>query len=679
MSFVYPYFLFALAAVAIPIIIHLFHFRRFKTIYFTNVRFLKELKEETDARQKLRNLLILLMRCLAVIFLVLAFAQPFLPAKNAKGAEGRKDVSIYVDNSFSMQATGNDVPLLEKAKQRALEIVQAYEADDRFQILSSDFEGRDQRLLSKDDAVARIGELKISHAVQPLSKVLARQKQALLLGEAKTKNSFLISDFQKNTVDIQRLADSTVTTTLVPLSAVSSRNVAIDSVWFEAPVQMPNENNVLIVKVHNYSDVAVDNIPLSATVDGQSKPAGLLNIAAGTSAYDTVNITVLNTGFHSAEVKITDYPVEFDDRYFFTFQVKEQIDILQVYNGQPNAAIEAAFRNSTYYKLNSAASGQLDYSKLRDYEAIILTDLTDVSSGLASELATYVSDGGNLLVFPGVNANLASYQTLSSALKANTLSAWEAIPRGVAYLNYDEWVFKGVFENKRENLRLPETKGNYRLSRTADSREEEVLRYRDGGAYIIKNRIGKGTFYLCAAPLNPTYNTLKDNAEIFVPLLYKTALAKGESTPLAHIIGLDNTIETANPVTTATGETVFKLKGEREEFIPEQRILGAKVFLNTANAIQDAGYYDLFLKAGETLDKFAFNYDRRESDLHYSTQEELTTLGGEMGTVVEGSQATDFKQVVGERSRGTALWKYCILFVLLFLALETALVRLFKK
>jgi len=69
MQFLYPSFLYALLALAIPIIIHLFFFRRFKKVYFTNVRFLKEIKEETSARQRLKNLLVLLMRLLARQFI----------------------------------------------------------------------------------------------------------------------------------------------------------------------------------------------------------------------------------------------------------------------------------------------------------------------------------------------------------------------------------------------------------------------------------------------------------------------------------------------------------------------------------------------------------------------------------------------------------------------------------
>ncbi|MFQ5448330.1 MAG: BatA domain-containing protein, partial [Saprospiraceae bacterium] len=165
MQFLYPNFLFALAALAIPIIIHLFYFRRFKKVYFTNVRFLKEVKEETSARQKLRNLLVLLMRCLAVALLVFAFAQPFIP-QDAEVKKGENSVSIFVDNSFSMSALSQDVPLVEKAKQRAKQIISAYAVEDRFQILTNDFEGRHQRLVSKEEAIGLVEEIKVSPAVR---------------------------------------------------------------------------------------------------------------------------------------------------------------------------------------------------------------------------------------------------------------------------------------------------------------------------------------------------------------------------------------------------------------------------------------------------------------------------------------------------------------------------------
>jgi len=95
MQFLHPTFLYALLALAIPIIIHLFYFRRFKKVYFTNVKFLKEVKEETSARRKIRNLLVLLSRLLALAFLVFAFAQPFIP-QDVEVKKGLKSVSVFM-------------------------------------------------------------------------------------------------------------------------------------------------------------------------------------------------------------------------------------------------------------------------------------------------------------------------------------------------------------------------------------------------------------------------------------------------------------------------------------------------------------------------------------------------------------------------------------------------------
>ncbi len=116
MQFVYPAFLFALAAIVIPIIIHLFHFRRYKKIIFSDLRFLKEVQEQNKSKQKLKDLLVLLARILAIIFLVLAFAQPFIPAQHSSMIKGQKAISIFIDNSFSMNNEGPEGNLLETVR-----------------------------------------------------------------------------------------------------------------------------------------------------------------------------------------------------------------------------------------------------------------------------------------------------------------------------------------------------------------------------------------------------------------------------------------------------------------------------------------------------------------------------------------------------------------------------------
>lgn len=675
MQFLYPGFLFALSALAIPIVIHLFYFRRFKKVYFTNVRFLKEVKDETSSRRRLRNLLVLLMRCLAVAMLVFAFAQPFIP-QDVEVKQGENAVSVFVDNSFSMSALSEEAPLVEKAKQRAKEIISAYAEEDRFQVLTNDFEGRHQRLVSKEEAIGLVEEIKSSPAVRSLTQVLARQAQALGSGKASNKVSYVISDFQKNTSDLDNFKDTVLTVNLVPLQAVQEKNVSIDSAWFEAPVQMMGQPNSLVIKVKNWSNEAVENVRLTVKYDGETKPVGELSIAANSSVVDTVSINIPTPGWHEAELGITDYPVQFDDHYFFTYHVAEVVRVLAINEQAPSPYLEAAFKGISYFQVTNQPAGQLDYSRLPAYQLIVVNGLATISSGLAQELKQYVANGGNVLVFPAANANVGTYNAFLSSVPANELQAFEPLERNVADVNTEEFVFKDVFENKSANLKLPVTKGNFRLNNLASRGEEKLLTYRDGSTFLGKFKSGQGMLYLCASPLSPDYSNLANSGEIFIPMLYKMAISSARGRSIAYTIGKDETIEADNAV--RGGESVYKMKGTAEEFIPQQRIVASKVFLGVQNQVPEAGYYDLFLTPDSVLAKFAFNYDRRESDLAYLDAEVLKEQAGPNVSVLTGAAAADFSEVVSDRSKGLVLWKWCIIIALLALGAEVLLLRLWK-
>jgi hypothetical protein len=132
------------------------------------------------------------------------------------------------------------------------------------------------------------------------------------------------------------------------------------------------------------------------------------------------------------------------------------------------------------------------------------------------------------------------------------------------------------------------------------------------------------------------------------------------------------------------GESVYKMKdgakegAVSEEFIPQQRIVASKVFIGLQNQIFEAGYYDLFLNADSTLSKFAFNYDRRESDLSYLTDDDLKEKAGKNVSILTSNAAADISAEVSDRSKGVVLWKWCIIIALLALAAEVLLLRFWK-
>jgi hypothetical protein len=189
--------------------------------------------------------------------------------------------------------------------------------------------------------------------------------------------------------------------------------------------------------------------------------------------------------------------------------------------------------------------------------------------------------------------------------------------------------------------------------------------------------VEQGNLYLCAAPLNTAYNDLVRNGEIFIPLLYKTAISSGQTRPVAYTIGKDDQIEF--PITQTTGnETVYKLKGKAEEFIPEQRTIGAKAILGVSQQIPEAGFYELFLNPGEQLYQYAFNYDRQESDLTYLNTDELQNKVGPSTSVLDISDSSYLTQTIEEISQGIVLWRWCIVLALIFLGIEVLLLRFWK-
>lgn len=627
-------------------------------------------------RSRLRNLLVLLTRLLALAALIFAFAQPFLPKNDQALTKGQKAVSVYLDNSFSMSAENDRAPLIEVAKDRARDIVNAYGVEDRFQVISNEFAGKHQRLVGQEEALSMIDEVVVSPASRQLGRVLERQQTALNRGNLQNQVAYQISDFQRSITDLAAPEDSTLQLNLLPLQAIQERNVAIDSAWFDAPIPQLNQNNLLLVKVRNYSDEDLDNIRLSLRYEGQNKPEGILSIPARSYKIDSVYINIERPGVGRAELQITDYPIQFDDSYFVTFNVADRVKVLNINNGSSDRNLQAALNGLSVFQPTFTDAGQIDYGTLGEYQLIILSQLDQVSSGLGSRLSEYVNDGGNLLVFPPKTANLASYRSFLAGLPADELQDYQAKTREIDYINTSEFVFRDVFDNRGAALRLPTTQGNFPLTRMGSRQQEVLLRYRDGSAAMAKFNIDQGNVYLSAAPLDVSENNLALNAEVFIPMLYKMAISTGRRRPVAYVIGSDEVIET--PRRQATAELVYKLKGPEGEFIPEQRIIGNRIFLGVGNQVPAAGYYDLLLQEDEVIDAFAFNYDRRESALDYFTPDELQEKVGSRVQLIDASNEAAFANSIEENEQGTSLWRYFIWAALLFLLVEVLLLRFWK-
>ena len=164
MEFLYPNMLFALFALIIPIVIHLFNFRKHKTVYFSNTSTLKTIERETAKTKKLKHILVLVSRMLFVAALVIAFAFPY--KKDNKAVNNNVDnlIAVYIDNSMSMQSLSSEKTLFEDSRTSALQLVENLNQAQKFILLSNDRSPKNEYPMNKDEMIIRLNEMSVEAA-----------------------------------------------------------------------------------------------------------------------------------------------------------------------------------------------------------------------------------------------------------------------------------------------------------------------------------------------------------------------------------------------------------------------------------------------------------------------------------------------------------------------------------
>ena len=677
MEFLYPGFLWALLAVLIPVIIHLFYFRRFRKVYFSNIRFLKEIKEETTNTNKLKNLLILLSRILAIIFLVMAFAQPYLPEGEnvSKGATG---VSIYIDNSFSMQSMSEDVSLIEKAKKTARDIVEGYSENSNFQILTNELFGEDQRWLDKKNALEKISTIALNPKIQSIKNIMNRQNQAFSLNGAENKHVYWISDFQRSVFDIStEAADSSVEYNLVILQAVREKNISIDSCYWEKPLTLNNYVNKLFIKMTNNSEENVENIPLSLEYNKETLPLGKFNIRASSTVVDTIDIRIKSKGWNEAKISLKDYPVIFDDEYYFTFNVPEKIKVLNINESKGiNRYLSSAFGSDQYFEFSYSDINKVDYSSLDKNQLVILEDIESISTGLSGSLLNAMKNGLNVLMFPGKNANITSINSFLSAAKSNILSEYQEITIEANKLNQSEFVLQDVFDRISGNIPPVTVKGKFKMSNLQTRNKYDIIKFRNGESLISRYEVGNGQLFLSSSPFAAEINDLAQNPDLFVPMLFKMSISNAGAEKLSLTIGLDKIIEL--PKIELKKDSYLKIVGKDQEFIPKQVPTSTNFLLDEGGNIHKAGIYSV-IQGDSILRKIAYNYNRQESKLEYADIDQISEkLNNNVKIFDNKNKNYNFTKMINAKQRGVELWKWAIILALLFLAIEILLLRFWK-
>ncbi|KUJ59965.1 hypothetical protein AR687_20295 [Flavobacteriaceae bacterium CRH] len=642
MHFKQPEILYFLFLLIVPILVHLFQLRRFKTSYFTNVRFLKELAVQTRKSSKIKKRLLLATRLLLLTCVILAFAQPFFEAKDSKNASN--EMYIILDNSFSMQAKGKKGEFLKRAVQELLENTPETA---QFSLLTNTENYWNTDIKSSKSALQN---LKYSATPFELSSIMAKVKAHK---SAHKKDIVIITDAVGLAEKDVKNIDTEEKPYFLISEAEQKNNVAIDSVYINQTLENFYEISV------NLSAYGEDFKPISMALYNQNKLIAktIINFDAKKKK---INFTIPKEAFHGY-VTIEDNGLTYDNKLYFSISKNKKTNVISI--GEPEKSnFLSRIYTSAEFNYNNYSISSLDYNSLEKQNTIILNELVEIPQALQTTLKSFVSKGGNLVVIPSEKSSISNLNSFLGNFGKIQFKNIENKSKLITKINFDHPLFSGVFENKISNFQYPKTNSSFDIS----SPYPAVLSYEDQSIFAttIQNPVSGITIF--SAPLN-TANSNFQQSPLIVPLFYKM----GQNNQKTGVNAL--TIGNNKPYfvdVLLSKDAILEVRGNDDSFIPIQQILNNKVKLTFNDFPETAGNYSVFDKK-ESVENLSFNYKRSESDLSQVN----TNVVSDFKTA--DTISTIFNTLQTERT-DSQIWKWFVIFALLFLALEMAIIKFVK-
>jgi hypothetical protein len=672
MSFANPAALWGLLLLAVPLVVHLFSFRTLKRVYFSNLQFLKEVKEESRRKSQLKHLLLMFLRMLAIAAVVLAFAKPQWGNQKAVAtAGGLSHHAVFIDNSPSMSLEGSEGLLLEQAKAAARSIAAQARPDDRFQLITQELLPISQRWLSRDAFLDAVDGVQLSSRSHPLSLIYERQR-ALILNTSERPQVYLLSDFQKSVSDLEAMGvDSSMQLFLLQLNANSVANLYVDSCWLTQPLLRKNVPAKLVYRIRNGGEQAASGIRVQLRINEIQKGLSNVDVPANGQLIDTIAFSPDAVGLQKAVLSLEDRVFAYDDAWYMQMQVQEALPLLLLHEPKQTPYVTALFAEDDFIRLSKQLLSRLDYNTLSTYKAVVLDGVEQPGSGLVNSLKLMVEEGASVIIIPSANKNQTPLNDMLSAFGAGNLTDVVVQKQQVTALEVKDVLFEQTFSFLPEQLSLPAVNQYFGYQAKPDDRV--LMRMTNGAPLLVRRAVGQGNVLLFLAALAPEWTDFQQHA-LFVPTLYRAALLGSSSSQLAYRLGAASQLRLSAAGGVLNG--LISLQNEQLNYLPEVRKQGNRLRLDLKSGELVPGHYQVH-EDGKPVPNMgiALNGDAAESQLGSWSANDLSAMaeraGWEWFEVSKAELAGQFQISASD----SALWKWLLLLVLVFLLLETLIIK----
>jgi len=652
MQFKNPEILYLLILLIIPILVHLFQLQRFVKIPFTNVQFLKNIEQQTRKSARIKKWLILITRMLIFACIIIAFAQPYF---SDFSSDKKFNTSIYLDNSFSMQAKGENGELLKSNIQKIIE-------QNNFENTKLSIITNDKEFLNLDAKNLKNELINLKYAPNSLSLNSALLKlNSFKNKDENTLNKYVfVSDFQNVNLDNNNnnITSINAPIQLLKVAPKSIENLFIDSLFVTSKTTTEIKINVVIKSTTSSSE----NVPVS--LFNNSKLFGKATAKFNNSNVTNVEFTIPNAIDFYGKIALNDTALEFDNDYFFTLSKPGKINVLSIGN---SSDFLAKIYTKNEFNFTTTPLQNLNYNSIQNQQLIIVNELEELPIALVTSLKEYYFNGGNLVLIPSEKTIISSYNNLLRTLNIGVINSLISKEHKITTINYNHPIVNDVFEKRVSNFQYPKTTIQFKNS---FKNAAAILKFDNNQPFIASVSTKKSNFYWVASPLNKEISDFVQSP-LVVPVFYNFAKNSSKFSELYYTIAPETTIDIKASL---NKDAILKISNGTTEFIPLQQVAQNKVTITIENTILKSGLYTIYSK--ETpLKTVAFNYNRAESDLSYA---DLNTLRSNNKNIQVSSSIDDLFDEINNQQKINWLFKWFLAFSVLFLLIEILILKYFK-
>ncbi len=641
MYFKHPELLYSLFLLVIPILVHLFQLRKFRTTKFTNVKFLKKAVLQTRKSSRLKKFLILCTRLLLLASVIFAFAQPYFPP--ASGEVKEVETVIWLDNSYSMQARGQNGILLRRSIQDLLENLPE---DAQVTLFTNNSEYRN---ISAATLRQRLQALDYSETQLPWRSVHLKVQNLFGSKGNAQRNFIAISDFQKTGDSIAPIADN-ISAYLVKLEAENHLNISIDSAFVSS---RSLDETVLGVEI-SASGVLQEEV--SVGLYDKDRLLARKTIPLNDELKGSTTFSFASEAIPFGSIRIDDNGLQFDNRLYFSINETPPVKVVVI--GDTEAEYLQRIYKKPEFLLHIFPENNIDYNLLSQANLVILNEPEKIPFSLISTLQQLVREQVFLIVVPAPAANLSEYNGLFQNLGLPVFGVRNDQEKLITDITFGHPLYESVFNERVSNFEYPKVKSSFPVMGTPSG----ILKYQNGQPFLYEQN---NTFVFTAALRKENANF--KSAPLIVPTFYNIGNLAISPDKLYYLLGNRQKISIQANL---QKDEILKLASSKTTFIPQQQSFQNKVDFFLNELPQQEGHYNV-LQDSVILTSLGFNVDRRES---LPVQKDIRVLDG---VYVHQSIPQVFNDIKSAGEVHT-LWKWFIILALFFLLTEMLILKFLK-